>query len=101
MPVEMPRMCQRNRLDLQCPPPQNPRSRAGGRPETPESIAVDFGSHQQPLMGSEPAEQRPRCAPWAGPGKAGLGREGKALEAELLPREGMVSRKAAIRGHTR
>lgn len=44
MPVEMPWMCQRNRLDLQCPQPQNPRSRAGGRLETPESIAVDFGS---------------------------------------------------------
>lgn len=83
MPVEMPWMCQRNRLDLQCPQPQNPRSRAGGRPETPESIAVDFGSPSAAPDGvrASRAEAAPGSLGRTRQSRAGKGGEGSGSGA--------------------
>lgn len=89
------------------PSPKIPGAVPGGGWRPPKASRWILAPHQQPLMGSEPAEQGPRRAPRAGPGKAGLGREGKALEAELLPpggdglQEGGDSRPHEVKGAAR
>lgn len=69
-----------------------------------KKIKVGFGSPINIPCGVRTIRTDTEQRPLLGPGlaKPGWGgREGKALEIELLPQGGSVSRKAAIRGHSR